>query len=1666
MLHADFDNCSLPAGWTVSLAGSQTPDWLITGAPQNPNTNGATIDGTCMAVIDDEMAAQSEQPLTVQFVSPAFDATANTTVTLSVDVHFKAWGQSKFSIYVFNGVKYILLKRFQGTEDQTGENFSDFTTFTTDLSFHSNAKMRLIFEYDDGGGEARHAGFDNVNVTGTGHGTNVILQTFDFCAKPNGWDTEILRGDRDWRFAQFFNDDTDTTSLNGSCLVSFDDDGFGSELQNAPPSRVMLLTPWVNGTQFARYLLEFDAIFQKKSEGERFEVGIWDGAELRIVRGYPIDLGGPFFEDFEHEKLDLSFFRAPESRVVFLYDDGGGWGKWVGIDNVKITGEDAANDLCETAHEVFLHEKCHPAGNFTAILSGGQPSCIPAHSATGDDQAAINSLWFRYHATQTSLIKIKTGAAFNDAVSVYEGSCNSLGGEICTNRDEFGFSGETMHFDAVAGMDYFIRVSGLRGAFGLELGTLCLELDNVNEPPPVPPNDSCHSAQPLTVGGECVPGNNFNATFSGPRQGMDEKPRADIWYRFEASVADVEILSHANFSEITGLYSGGCEMLSPLASSHFGQKFIATGLTLGEEYFIQISGAFATVEGECCVQVKPWLPPPPPANDLCSQALPVTLGGACVANLSTGASLDGPKPSCIDDPAGSVWFSFVAPLSGMVKFNTGADFPTVVALYGGECSGLAEVKCFKNPLPCNGYRCFHELVPGQSYYLQIAANASFFEDADGGNLCLSLLDGAVETDAPLSLSVSVECLGQGIGKLQVQASGGSGEYVFQGNAAGEILYSGDSYLVVMTDENGCERSVSGIARCGDSGCPLTASIGVSDVSCQGLATGSATVFTQNETGQLTYVWSNGATGSFIAGLPPGEINVTVTDEGGCAVVLGAEAGEPELLKAQPAATGETGFNKIDGTVSANPTGGTPPYLFHWSNGSTSQTQTGLPPGIYTVTVSDAGHCQTIASVAVAVYDCQLSAVISKQNITCHGGSNGIASAIPTGGVPPFSFLWSNGQTTPSVANLPPGLVVVTVTDAAGCPVILNAVLTQPGLPTANVSAAGASASANPSGGTAPFSYFWSNDETTKTIADLEPGIYSVTVTDAAGCTATGATAANGDGCSVAASVVDFKNVSCHGGNDGEATVALVGGTDPLTYSWPGGGEGATKSGLTTGTYAVTVSDASQCRGIAIVTISQPPPLSGIVLNTTATECQDENTGTATVNGSGGVSPYEYLWPGGVAGPAQSGLGKGNYPVLVEDANGCSHVIEVNIGVEDLLPPVVSVQNIVLELNENGKLILAPAHLDNGSYDNCGIANFNLSHSHFTCNDLGEHLVTLTATDVNGNVNSATATVTIVDNTPPVLLCPEAVFSNNCNLPVTFDLPDAQGNCLTGSPVLTHGLPPGEIFPLGETLVTYEVADAAGHTASCSFTVIVENALAASMEILPPACSGEANGSVAVLPLGGTGNFTYQWTDGQTTAAISGLGEGIYHVTVTDATGCSFEAEAYVQGPPQLLVVIENTVAESAAGAADGGISIKISGGMPPYDFEWMSGGQVVSTEEDPANLPGGSYLVQVTDANGCQVSSAVVTVETLTGTGEVNGLERFIEMYPNPTSGVVFVKFHGDEMRTAAFELYDVSGRKVWVKNAVGNEQTLDFTGLAGGVYRLKIISGERVAVKKVVLAR
>jgi hypothetical protein len=163
---------------------------------------------------------------------------------------------------------------------------------------------------------------------------------------------------------------------------------------------------------------------------------------------------------------------------------------------------------------------------------------------------------------------------------------------------------------------------------------------------------------------------------------------------------------------------------------------------------------------------------------------------------------------------------------------------------------------------------------------------------------------------------------------------------------------------------------------------------------------------------------------------------------------------------------------------------------------------------------------------------------------------------------------------------------------------------------------------------------------------------------------------------------------------------------------------------------------------------------------------------------------------------------------------------------DETPPVASCKPHTAVLNAGGTTSISTGDINNGSTDNCGIASLSLNNSSFTCANLGANTVTLTVTDTKGNTATCNATVTVADNTAPVLAgCPSNIIlsapTGSCSAVATYSTPTATDNCsVTVS--RTAGLASGSAFPVGVTTVTHTATDAGGNSVSCSFTVTVND----------------------------------------------------------------------------------------------------------------------------------------------------------------------------------------------------------------------------------------------------
>jgi gliding motility-associated-like protein len=336
----------------------------------------------------------------------------------------------------------------------------------------------------------------------------------------------------------------------------------------------------------------------------------------------------------------------------------------------------------------------------------------------------------------------------------------------------------------------------------------------------------------------------------------------------------------------------------------------------------------------------------------------------------------------------------------------------------------------------------------------------------------------------------------------------------------------------------------------------------------------------------------------------------------------------------------------------------------------------LTAGTYTVTVYDANLCEHFIIVIITEPNMPLSGqIISQTDVLCYGDATGSVTVIGIAGEEHYEYSIDGGayQSSGTFGSLTAGTHIVTIQDAALNTFDIDVLISQPALPldiiltqSDNIcsGANAGSATAIAAGGTGPYTYSWNTTpvQTGPDATELSAGTYTVTVTDANGCIATGdVTIAEPDPLSV---TIIKNDVLCNGDENGSATVNVQGGTGPYIYSWNTIPVQTTPTinGLAPGAYSVTVTDANGCTATVIVDIIEPA-----VLTVTATVvdamCPDTNEGEIELNIIGGIQPYTISWSdhGGFTTQTRTDLYPGTYSVVVSDANGCRASTSVDVG---------------------------------------------------------------------------------------------------------------------------------------------------------------------------------------------------------------------------------------------------------------------------------------------------------------------------------------------------------------------------------------------------------------------
>ena len=864
--------------------------------------------------------------------------------------------------------------------------------------------------------------------------------------------------------------------------------------------------------------------------------------------------------------------------------------------------------------------------------------------------------------------------------------------------------------------------------------------------------------------------------------------------------------------------------------------------------------------------------------------------------------------------------------------------------------------------------------------------------------------------ADAGLSTEIACFGDN-GQIRVnvtQASVANYTYaLYQGNSVVQTVTNSNlnhtfnaaagTYKVRVTDANGCFKETNNITLTQPDAALSISNETINNIDCKDQDNGSIDITVAGGTANYTYAWiktgdnSYSATSQDLSSLSPGTYNVTITDANNCTLTKSFTITEPDQLVSSGTISNFNGFGiscngADDGSIDLSVSGGTANYSYSWftNDGSglsiNSQDQSGLGPGTYGVTVTDANGCTSLPLSFTITEPSQLSisSSIPKTNgfsISCFGANDGAIDITPSGGSSNYTYNWStsNGsglvQGQQDQSGLGPGLYTLTLVDSNNCSVTQTFTLTQPdditlsgnlsnynGFQISKKGASDGTIDLSVSGGNLlsgqTYTYLWTTsngsglDSSSQDQTGLTAGTYTIKVTDSNGCFETQVFVLNEP------EELDFSfnksnfngfGISCFGANDGSIDITPSGGSGSYTYNWTtSNGSGLNQgqqdqTGLSPGTYNLIITDSNgnTTTGSFLITEPSEVSLSSSLsnYNNFQVSCYSGTDGSINITPAGGTGLYTYNWStsngsGLVQGQQdQSGLSAGNYSVTVTDSNGCSIVSNFSL----TSPTQINLSSSLS--NYNGFNITCNGE-DDGSIDisvsgGLLLSGANYSYSWTTSDGSGlnpnsEDQIGLTA---------GTYTVTVTD-------------SNSCILIESITLNES------------------EPINIIETISDY-------------------NGFQISQ-------NGANDGSISLDVSGGTNNYTYSWTktgDSSFTSTnkdLNNLSIGIYTVVVTDSNGC-IQTESYnLSQPAQLLIGIDiSAFATNVLCYGDNTASIKIDitqASVGPYTYDLFGtdylNQQYTQTANNINNLtytfnsiPAGEYQVKVTDANGSSKTS-------------------------------------------------------------------------------------------------
>ncbi len=525
-------------------------------------------------------------------------------------------------------------------------------------------------------------------------------------------------------------------------------------------------------------------------------------------------------------------------------------------------------------------------------------------------------------------------------------------------------------------------------------------------------------------------------------------------------------------------------------------------------------------------------------------------------------------------------------------------------------------------------------------------------------------------------------------------------------------------------------------------------------------------------------------------------------------------------------------------------------------------------------------------------------------VSCSGGSDGLVDVTVGGGATPYTYLWSNGATTEDLFGVAAGNYSLTITDGSGLSAVEPVLISQPNPITStlnciNPTSSGASdgtSSITASGGVGLLGYNWNNGDTVSTVSGLSAGLISVTVTDANGCSVVDSCAINDPSGLLTMTSVPTR-LTCSGDSSGSIDLTVSGGSQPYSFIWSNGSTTEDISGLSAGTYFVTIDDGLTSISSDSIFVTQP-----FVLNAQqycyTPSFVGANDGVSVVHSvTGGNGGNTYLWSNGATTASITGLSPGVFDVTVTDALGCT---DTN---------TCSVSNPIVGDNCLNTILIC----DTGTFDTPDMSSYHSSGTVPSCFGSGQNL-TAGYRDVWFEfevIQSGTVEFSVLPlNTGT---------GQNVNgwldialWDVTLSCPGTQEECIwtTGTGNTPRGIgmgqPNADFAPAYNAIegqrLAIQITNFVNGTFGFDFTwggtaqIGVGGAVDTLVEV---SCFGDSDGQIDIRPAGGESPYTFNWSNGATTEDIANMVSGTHTVTVTDNRGC-FGISAFTLTEPNNL----------------------------------------------------------------------------------------------------------------------------------------------------------------------